>query len=469
MSAPVLTVPQMRNWENATWAAGIRQKDVIRQAGRAVAAQAMRMSAPADAVVILAGRGHNGDDARAAAEAMHSRDVVLINVEDPARALEHFTSSLDSNPTLLIDGLFGIGLNKPVEGAWRDLIAAMNRTAIPTLAIDVPSGLDAETGRPLGIAVRADVTLTLGAPKRGLLATTAWPHVGRLMLARDIGLVECGERSDLGWTMEEDFAGLFPRRAAHQHKGSFGHVAVVGGSVGYHGAAILAANGALAARPGLVTVFCPESVYAPVAGQLRQAMVHPWRPRVQSWEGFSAIVIGPGLAGSDVPEELKRDLSRCWQALSVPMVADASALDWLPRGLASSKLVRVVTPHPGEAARMLYVPVEAVQKDRPETVREISRRFGECWVVLKGHQTVVGRMFGEVYFNSSGHPGLAQGGSGDVLAGFLGGLLAQPLLGADPERVIRYAVWEHGAAAERLAARGNTWGTDDLAMAIASS
>lgn len=469
MPVPVLTVQQMRQWEEATWASGRTQIEVIQRAGRAVAAEAMKMSSPGEAVIVLAGAGHNGDDARHARPHLHHREVFLIDVQDPKRGLREFVARLASEPTLIVDGLFGIGLNRQIEGDWRELIEAVNRSAIPTLAIDVPSGLNAESGLVMGTAIRADVTLTLGAPKRGLLATTAWAQVGRLEVAPEIGLSVCEERSDCWWTSADDFTGFPPRRAAHQHKGSFGHVGIVAGSLGYHGAAVLCARGALRAQPGLVSLICTEGVYTPVASQSQAAMIRPWRVRGQSYDEFTCLVIGPGLAGSDVAEEMKRELARCWQTLPIPVIADATALDWLPRGAASSGRSRVITPHPGEAARMLCTPVETVQRDRAETVRELSRRFGECWVALKGHQTCVGKTTGEIYYNSSGNPRLAQGGSGDLLAGYLGGLLAQPALISDPLHAIRFGVWQHGAAADRLTRHRANWGVEDLAAEIGKS
>jgi NAD(P)H-hydrate epimerase len=146
----------------------------------------------------------------------------------------------------------------------------------------------------------------------------------------------------------------------------------------------------------------------------------------------------------------------------MPVVADASALDWLPTGATRTHAARVMTPHPGEAARLLKASTSTVLANRPSALRELSRRWGNCWVVLKGHQTLVGRSTGDIYFNPSGNPKLAQGGSGDVLAGYLAGLLAQPTIQGDPLTVVRYAVWQHGAAADALSARQRVWTTEDL-------
>ena len=449
----------MREWEQATWAGGVSEESVMRRAGAAVARMAERLTRPDAEILLLAGKGHNGDDARFAGEALAGRRVRLVNVTEPAAAIlpvEAFTGGL------LVDGLFGIGLNRPLAGDWLKLVRAINQSRSRILAVDVPSGLDADTGEPLGDAVRAEVTLTFGAMKRGLLPAAAAPFAGRLAVAADIGLRPCPFDTELNWTLPEDFTGFPPARPVDGHKGTFGHLAVFAGSTGYHGAAVLAAQGALRAMPGLVSVFTTERAYPAVAAQLAQPMVHPWTPGTTLPKSCSAILFGPGLAGPDVPEPLRRELGRLWSESSLPVIADASALAWLPAGAVPAASLRVVTPHPGEAAARLRVSPAEVLAHRERSVRELSRQLGGAWVLLKGRHTVVGRAEGTLCLNSSGHPELAQGGSGDVLAGYLGGWLAQPLLRAEPERVLRHAVWEHGRAAETLAARGRPWTMLDL-------
>ncbi len=155
-----------------------------------------------------------------------------------------------------------------------------------------------------------------------------------------------------------------------------------------------------------------------------------------------------------------------WRDSFLPVAVDASGLDWLPLDPVPRNALRVITPHPGEAARLLRATPQQVQANRVNALRNVSRRFGNAWVVLKGHQTLIGRGTGTVYVNSSGNPHLAQGGSGDVLAGYLAGLLAQPDLRADPALTIRYAVWQHGAAADYLAAARPNWVVEDLVQAI---
>ncbi|PYK97643.1 MAG: NAD(P)H-hydrate dehydratase [Verrucomicrobia bacterium] len=466
MPVPVISVAQMREWEKATWAARRTPAQVISRVGHIVTSRVRQLTRPGDLIVILAGKGHNGDDARQTGQNLSGHEVTLLNVLDPAAALKEFNSQLSMRPTLIVDGLFGIGLNRPLEAPWVKLIEKVNQSQIPVLAIDVPSGLNADTGEPEGAAIRATITLTLGTPKKGLLESCAWPFVGRLEVAPDIGLVPCPHEGGVQWTLPEDFDNFPPPRPVDGHKGTFGHLVIVAGSLGYHGAAVLAAHGALRAQPGLVTLLVQESVYLPVASRLNSAMVRPWSRELDLPDSCSAILFGPGLAARDVPADLKRELRHLWEELPLPVIADASALDWLPAGATPPKSIRVMTPHPGEAGRLLKLKTAEIQTQRLATLRKLSKQYGNNWVVLKGHQTLVGRSKGDVFFNSSGNPLLAQGGSGDALAGYLGGLLAQPQLQADPTTAIRYGVWQHGAAADLLSAERTNWTVENLLDAL---
>jgi NAD(P)H-hydrate epimerase len=191
-------------------------------------------------------------------------------------------------------------------------------------------------------------------------------------------------------------------------------------------------------------------------------MVNLWTPDLKLPDSVSAILMGPGLAAPGLGEIMSQNVRRLWRDSLLPIIADASALDWLLMGPCAKNAVRIVTPHPGEAARLLNSTKQQVQLNRPQALREISRRYGNCWVVLKGQQTLVGRNGGDIFVNSSGNPHLAQGGSGDVLAGYLAGLVAQPNLQADVGKLIRYAVWQHGAAADALQAVRANWVVEDL-------
>lgn len=462
MGVPVLTVQEMRRWEESSWDAGHRAEDVIAQVGKLVAQRVLELTQAGDAVLILAGKGNNGADARAAEVHLIERRVGVMKIIEPGRAFNKVKELLARKPALIIDGLFGIGLNRDLEPEWCSVIDAINDSGVPVLSVDTPSGLDAETGEVRGAAVKATWTMTLGASKVGLIQTRAAEHVGRLEVAEEIGLIPWEGGAGLTWAVAEDFTGFPPVRPINGHKGTFGHVVVLGGSIGYHGAALLTARGAQRAMPGLVTLCVMPEVYVPVASQTQSVMVHPWKAGWELPASTTAIVVGPGLAANDVSEELKRWVRELWRSSPLPIVADASALGWLPEGPVGGELVRVVTPHPGEAARMLGWTTGEVQKDRVKTLQEISTRWGRTWVVLKGLHTLTGRVTDSLTVNSSGNPGLGQGGSGDILAGYLGGLLAQPRLQKEVRKTLAYGVWQHGAAADALAKERKVWSSEEL-------
>jgi NAD(P)H-hydrate epimerase len=465
MSVPVINIAMMREWEAATWAAGQTEAEVIRRVGHRIADRARQLTGEGDSILLLAGKGHNGDDVRAAQGWLAGRQVTLIEVFHP-EAAPPVLEALRAKPALIVDGLFGIGLNRPLDEAWQQLIAAINAANRPVLAVDVPSGLNADTGEPMGAAIQASLTLTVGAPKIGMLAAAAWPYLGRLEVMGDVGLLPCPLAGELLWSQPEDFQDFPPQRTVAGHKGTFGHLALVVGSLGYAGAAVLATRGAQRAQPGLATVFTQPNVYPVVASQLQSAMVAPWQPEIKFPDSLSALLVGPGLAAPEVADNLRRWVQLWWRDAKFPVIVDASALDLLAAGPLGKQLQRVITPHLGEAARLLKWAIQRVQADRVTALRELSKRYGNCWVVLKGYQTLTGRSEGGIFVNSSGNPHLAQGGSGDLLSGFIAGLLAQPALQADLAQTLRYAVWQHGAAADRLQAARANWMVEDLALEI---
>jgi NAD(P)H-hydrate epimerase len=469
MPIPVINTAQMREWEAATWATGQTEAEVIRRVGKRIARRARKLTRAGDTILFLVGKGHNGDDTRTAAKELDGRRAKLLEMFLPESDLLQLEMALAEKPALIVDGLFGVGLNRPLNEAWQKIIAAVNAAKIPVLAVDLPSGLNADTGETFGAAIEAAFTLTVGAPKIGLLAQPAWPFVGRLEVTEDVGLIPCPHQTELNWTLPDDFENFPPARPVAGHKGTFGHVAIVAGSLGFHGAAVLTARGAQRAQPGLVTLFTQENIFAPVAAQLQSTMVNIWSPKMKLPETVSAVLAGPGLAATGLPDELSATVRGWWRDLPCPFIVDASALEFLEAGAFAENQIRVLTPHPGEAARLLNSTSQKIQADRVKAVRELSKKFGNCWVVLKGHQTLVGRADGEIFVNSSGNPHLAQGGSGDLLAGYLAGLLAQPALQADVEKTIRYAVWQHGAAADKLQAARANWTVEDLADEIGNA
>jgi NAD(P)H-hydrate epimerase len=308
------------------------------------------------------------------------------------------------------------------------------------------------------------MTLTVAAPKIGLLAPGAAEYTGAVEVITEVGLVPCPHQTELRWTLPEDFVGYPPRRPADTHKGALGHLFVLAGGLGYQGAAVLAARGAQRARPGLITLQTQEATFPLVASQLQSVMVRPWD--LDRLAEGTALLAGPGLASPESEAALKAPLRKLWLHLDQPVVVDASALDWISLGATITQAPRILTPHPGEAGRLINGNADYVQADRLRALRQTSSRFSDCWVVLKGHQTLIGRSSGEVYVNGSGNPGLAQGGSGDLLAGYIAGLLAQPTLAGDPLTALRYAVWQHGAAADLLTVSQPNWTVEDLGQQL---
>ncbi|HTV41837.1 MAG TPA: NAD(P)H-hydrate dehydratase [Candidatus Sulfotelmatobacter sp.] len=465
MSVPIITVAQMREWEKATWASSQTEAEVIRRVGKRIAKRARKLTGSGDSILILAGKGNNGNDAKAAGEFIDDRQVEIFNVASPETDITLLHELLHRKVALIIDGLFGIGLNRPLDEHWQKLISVVNASRVPVLAVDAPSGLNCDTGLPEGAAIEAALTLTVGAPKKGMLAQSAWPYVGRLEVTEDVGLVPCPLSSEMNWIQANDFEQFPPRRAEAGHKGLYGHLAILAGSMGYHGASVLASRAAQRAQPGLITLYTQEPVYHVVASQLQAVMAGIFAPEMKFPESTTAILMGPGMHGPGVADAMKKTVQRIWRDWPAPVVVDASALDLLAAGVLP-KGPRVITPHPGEAARMLNSTSRQVQADRLHALRELSKRFGNCWVVLKGNQTLVGTKEGDVYVNSSGNPYMAQGGSGDVLSGYIGGLLAQPVLQSDIAKILRFAVWQHGATADALQEKNKIWVVEDLAAQL---
>jgi NAD(P)H-hydrate epimerase len=451
----------MREWEKATWASGQTEAEVIRRVGKRVAKRARKLTRSGDAILILAGKGNNGNDVRAAGEFIDDRQIEIFNVTSPENDLAKLQELLRRKLALIIDGLFGIGLNRPLDEHWQKLISRVNESRIPVLAVDAPSGLNCDTGLPEGAAIEATLTLTIGAPKAGMLAESAWPFVGRLEVMEDVGLVPCPVTSEQNWTLPDDFEHFPPRRAEAGHKGLYGHLSIVAGSMGFHGASVLAARAAQHAQPGLITLFTDEPVYHVVASQLQAVMTGVFQPEMKFPETTSAVLIGPGLHAPGLADAMRKTAQRIWRDSPWPVVVDASALDLVAPNVVS-KAVRIITPHPGEAARMLNSTSKQVQANRPHALRELSKRYGNCHVVLKGHQSLVGSKDGDIFVNCSGNPFLGQGGSGDVLSGYIAGLLAQPVLQTDICKTVRFAVWQHGAAADALQEKENVWVVEDL-------
>jgi hydroxyethylthiazole kinase-like uncharacterized protein yjeF len=472
---------------------------LMENAGRAVADAAVAQCR-AGRVVVFVGPGANGGDGLVAARHLHCRGLaveVALAVEAKSlsgASLLNFNRLAQLGPRVepfelgfklgtgdvAVDALFGTGLTRPVEGRMATAIEVIEigrRAGARVVAVDLPSGLHADLGRPLGACVRADVTVTLGALKLGLCLEPGVSLAGQVTVA-DISIPpEALEEmpASLELLEEQSIRSLFKPRSREAHKGQLGHLLIIAGSPGKWGAAALAAHGALRAGVGLVT--CVSRSVAPTLAQLPEAMAielsgegplghGDLAPLLRAAAGKSALAIGPGIPRGPETAAL---LGQLLAEFHGPVVLDADALNALAGGLdllrAASGPV-VLTPHPGEMARLCSLTSEQVQADRVGTARGLATAQ-RMTVVLKGARTVVADPDGTVAVVPTGNPGMASGGTGDVLCGMLGAFLAQ---GLPMKEAARAAPYLHGLAGDRAARRLGERGlkASDLADELAS-
>ncbi|MCL1816172.1 MAG: NAD(P)H-hydrate dehydratase [Clostridiales bacterium] len=439
-------------------------------------------------IAIFCGGGNNGGDGLVAARHLYNRgcDVRLYFVTDPdifrGDALSNWQILKNmgvsgywltegnrlnvarmalANSDLVIDAIFGTGLNDNVSGVPLAVINVLNESNRPIIACDIPSGLSAETGLPLGMAVKATATVTFGFCKQGLALPVSAPYVGRLVVA-DISLpaqVAEGLPSRRELVDEEFCRRWLKPRGSNDHKGDFGHILMLAGSPSMPGAAIMAASGALRAGAGRLTAALPLVCQQAFSTNLPEAMLlslpehesgvilKSERDKISGFRAANCLLVGPGLGRHDETQELVRDLL---PYIDRPAVVDADGLfaicGYLPL-LKSVKAPLVITPHPGEMAQLLGVRVEEVQENRIDVAAEFAKQCGVI-VVLKGAGTVIATPEGRIFLNNNGNPGMAVGGSGDVLAGMVAALLAQNMA---PAVATACAVWLHGKAGDLAA------------------
>ena len=360
---------------------------------------------------------------------------------------------------LIIDAILGTGLKSEVQGLYRQIIDALNTLSVPVVAVDVPSGLDAGTGKPLGTAVRAQATATFAFLKIGHVVSPGEDYVGKLHVV-DIGIPPgLAKASGIQrfWLEEGLVSQWLPRRSAETHKGTAGHVAVLSGSLGKTGAATLVCQGAGRVGAGLVTLFIPSSLNPILEVKLTETMTFPiaetpeQSPSLAALQSISAFVegkqvlaMGPGISLHPETQDLVRTLL---PQIACPMVLDADALTALTDHLdllrkTSSPVI--LTPHPGEMARLIHGSTHEVQANRLKIAAEFSQEHGVI-LVLKGHRTVIAASDGKLAVNSSGNPAMATGGTGDVLTGMIAGFLGQ---GYEPFHAACLGVYLHGAAGD---------------------
>lgn len=468
-AAPVLLTAELRKVEQAALK-GSKPAPLMARAGLAAAELARSLAGDSgNPVLIIAGPGNNGGDALVAAlhlkQYWHPVTVVCPGgtqkysgeaaaaLRDWKAAggtwLEHIPATQDWS--LVIDGLFGIGLQRDLAGDYATLIEQINDIDAPVLALDIPSGLDADTGRVRGCAVEADHTITFIALKPGLLTLDGPDCCGKLHVA-DLGLTDAVASAAYGVMISDGvLSHLLPTRPRNSHKGSYGSAGIIGGSNGMTGAAVLAGRAALKCGAGRVYTgllardallfdpLQPELMLRPADGVLRL-------------DHLTALAIGPGLGDlPDAAEYLDWALE-----LELPLVLDADALNLLATFSALKDKLKqrvtpgILTPHPAEAARLLGCTTADVQSDRVAAAQRLAR---ECnaGVVLKGCGSICAWPDGHWAINTSGNPGMASAGMGDALTGFIVALLAQ---GVDERHALTAAVYLHGAAADRLIENG---------------
>ena len=447
--------------------------------------------------LVVAGPGNNGGDgfviARHLMQAGFRVEIVLLAPEEKFRGdalvnleivnalmipvmpclsetvlVEH--ARLFENAGVIVDAIFGTGLGRPVEGRFAEAVRYMNKSVAPVVAVDIASGLSADTGHPMGVAIEADITCTMAMPKTGHVTWPGSDYTGRLHVV-EIGIPEFLV-DKAGITPEamgrEEFSRELRARPDSGHKGTFGHLLVTGGSRGKTGAAALAAMGGLHSGAGLVTVACAASSQQVLAAKLTEAMTmvlpetgegSPSQAAFEEIKGAldrkKAVVLGPGLG---LHADTVKFTIRFMKEVDIPVVVDADALTAMAGAMDDfsngSNSHLVLTPHPGEMARLCRCTVPEVQADRIKSASGLASETGAV-VVLKGARTVTASPDGRVCINLTGNSGMGAGGMGDVLGGIIGAFLAQ---GYEPWDAARLGVCAHGLAADMLASGRGPWG-----------
>lgn len=485
----VLTTAQMRDADRRTIDdVGIPGAVLMENAGRQVVA-AMESTFPdlaASRVAVLCGRGNNGGDGFVVARVLHERSVdVRVYILGPANGLKgesaanlaaarhvgidvvdvadaaawelHSTDVVGSD--VIVDALFGTGFRGQIDGLAETVVADVNGSARPVVSIDLPSGLSADTHVVAGPTIRATLTVTLGAPKIPLVLPPAEHFAGNLIIA-DIGIprgvINELEGPWLELLTKETMRALVEPRASDSHKGDYGRVLIVAGSRGKTGAAYLSAISALKSGAGLVTVATPASCLNVVSSLGPEFMTEPCEETGDGTIAFEAlerildfdadvIAIGPGLGRHPSTAALVQSVV---ERAGVPLVVDADALNAFagdPDRLTGRDGVEIViTPHPGEMARLCGMSIEDVQSQRLDIARDFAANH-RIHVVLKGHRTIIATPEARAFVNLTGNPGMATGGTGDVLTGMIAAWFGQLL---DAEAAARLAVYLHGLAGD---------------------
>ncbi|HKH47301.1 MAG TPA: NAD(P)H-hydrate dehydratase [Thermoanaerobaculia bacterium] len=420
-------------------------------------------------VFLVLGKSGPSGDAGVQLAVCRRMGLEIEEVRDSAGVRAALDAARDLD--LAVDALFGTGLGRALEGVFAEIVDGMNELPVPRVAVDLPSGLDASRHQPLGPCVQADLTVTFAAPKVAHVLPPAAEAVGELVIA-DLGIPpslidEVEEPAGrLHLLVGEELAGLLPPRERSGHKGSYGHALLVAGAPGKAGAAILSARGAVRAGAGLVTIGVPEPILQTVdlgsiesmtlglpAGSSGLISAEAVERVLDAARGKAVLALGPGLGQEPETAEAIRRIVR---EAPLPVVADADAVNAFA-GRAGDLKARsdatVLTPHPGELSRLLGIQTSEIQDDRVAAARRAAAETGAI-VVLKGSLTLIAAPDGDVWINPTGNPGMATGGSGDVLTGLVAGLIAQrEAFALDVIDAVKLAVCLHGLAGDLAAAR----------------
>ncbi|HEX3035869.1 MAG TPA: NAD(P)H-hydrate dehydratase [Thermodesulfobacteriota bacterium] len=464
---------------------GIHGLILMENAGRAAANVLLEEFPWVERVAIFAGGGNNGGDGFVIARHLisYGLDVTTYLVSDPGKykgdALTNFEALRNIGGELvelredglleykesdvIVDALFGTGVDREVKGFYRNVIEFINSQPVPCVAVDVPSGLDINTGFPLGVAVKADITVTFALPKVGLAIYPGIDYAGKVYVA-DITTPKFLEK-DIPFEIitYETVREILKPRHPDTHKGTYGHLFALSGSPGKTGAATLIGLGALRVGTGLVTVGVPKSLNPIMEQKLTEAMTEPVTETEAGVFGKgsvetalnlmssrkTALAIGPGITTTEDTAEFLYEILK---NSSVPIVADADAVTLIAQNLNILKEARVpivLTPHPGEMSRLIGKSSKEVQEDRIGVARDFSSKYN-VYVLLKGARSLVATPDGRVFINPTGNPGMASGGMGDVLTGIVGGFLAQ---GYSPDDACVLSVFSHGLAGDLVARR----------------
>ncbi len=480
----IVTTEQMRSLDRAAIDDyGIPGVVLMENAGRAVAEAAAQMLDGPGRVVVVCGRGNNGGDGFVAARHLSNRSVpvevylltAIENLAGDAAANCHIAQRMKvpiiekcdpatleaavSSADLIIDAILGTGISGKVRGTAREAIEAINQSPARVLAVDIPSGISGDTGQVMGVAVRADRTLTFGLPKIGHYCYPGRAHCGEIELI-DISLpaaLVAAANLPTNLTTSPDVAAMLPPRWADMHKGDAGRLLIVAGSPGMTGAAAMAGLAAVRSGAGLVTVGIPKSLNDILEVKCTEVMTLPLPETAQGSlasdaideilefaESCDVVVLGPGLSQVSETAELAR---RLIERISAPLVVDADGLNacaGATEPLKSRETPTIVTPHPGELSRLIGRSIADIQQDRVSAARQATQDL-QCVVVLKGAGTVIANASGEVWVNPTGNAGMASGGVGDVLTGVIGGLLTG---GGEVMNAAISGVYCHGLAGD---------------------